>query len=112
MLLGIGDKPNNQDFQDSNGVFISDNTFTHLLLTYSTASRNSGFSLIVKSDYKKPFKIFFESPLFHDTVVEILFAFDIERSIALGTEGGKEYSLIWISEFCLKDDAKLKSRLN
>jgi hypothetical protein len=39
------DKPNNQDFQDSNGVFISDNTFTHLSLTYSTASRNSGFSL-------------------------------------------------------------------
>jgi hypothetical protein len=38
--------------------------------------------------------------------VEILFAFDIERSIALGTEGGKEYSLIWISEFCLKDDEK------
>jgi hypothetical protein len=66
MLLGIGDKPNNQD----------------------------------------SFKIFFESPLFHDTVVEILFAFDIERSIALGTEGGKEYSLIWISEFCLKDDEK------
>jgi hypothetical protein len=45
ILLGIGDKPNNQDFQDSNGVFISDNTFTHLSLTYSTASRNSGFSL-------------------------------------------------------------------
>jgi hypothetical protein len=40
------------------------------------------------------------------TVVEIVFAFDIERSIALGTEGGKEYSLIWISEFCLKDDEK------
>jgi hypothetical protein len=46
-----------------------------------------GYGNIVKSDYKKPFKIFFESPLFHDTVVEILFAFDIERSIALGTEG-------------------------
>jgi hypothetical protein len=30
---------------DSNGVFMSDNTFTLLLLTYSTASRNSGFSL-------------------------------------------------------------------
>jgi hypothetical protein len=39
-----------------------------------------GYGNIVKSDYKKPFKIFFESPLFHDTVVEILFAFDIERS--------------------------------
>jgi hypothetical protein len=52
-----------------------------------------GYGNIVKSDYKKPFKIFFESPIFHDTVVEILFAFDIERSIALGTEGGKEYSL-------------------
>jgi hypothetical protein len=65
-----------------------------------------GYGNIVKSDYKKPFKIFFESPLFHDTVVEILFAFDIERSIALGTEGGKEYSLIWISEFCLKDNEK------
>jgi hypothetical protein len=38
-----------------------------------------GYGNIVKSDYKKPFKIFFESPLFHDTVVEILFAFDIER---------------------------------
>jgi hypothetical protein len=31
-----------------------------------------GYGNIVKSDYKKPFKIFFESPLFHDTVVEIL----------------------------------------
>jgi hypothetical protein len=30
-----------------------------------------GYGNIVKSDYKKPFKIFFESPLFHDTVVEI-----------------------------------------
>jgi hypothetical protein len=44
------------------------------------------------------------SPLFENTVVEILFAFDIARSVALGSEGGKEYSLIWISEFCLKDD--------
>ena len=77
-----------------------------------------GYGNIVKSDYTKPFKIYFESPLFENTVVEILFAFDIARSVALGSEGGKEYSLIWISEFCLKDDesgfmalSELKSRI-
>jgi hypothetical protein len=34
------------------------------------------------------------------------FFVEIPSWIALGTEGGKEYSLIWISEFCLKDDEK------
>jgi hypothetical protein len=32
-----------------------------------------GYGNIVKSDYTKPFKIYFESPLFENTVVEILF---------------------------------------
>jgi hypothetical protein len=39
MLLGIGDKPNNQDFQDSKGVFISDNTFTCIPTRESTGDR-------------------------------------------------------------------------
>jgi hypothetical protein len=76
----------------SRDIILWNNPFNHFFHKYLSKS-------IVLFDYTKPFKIYFESPLFENTVVEILFAFDIARSVALGSEGGKEYSLIWISRY-------------
>jgi hypothetical protein len=36
----------------------------------------------------------------------IVILFEPRPTISSFTEGGKEYSLIWISEFCLKDNEK------
>jgi hypothetical protein len=56
---------------------------------FQSQSARELFALAFPYHYKIYLQLpqFFESPLFYDTVVEIVFAFDIERSIALGTEG-------------------------
>ncbi len=62
-----------------------------------------GYGSIKKSSYKKPFVAHFANPLFEDTIVELEITFDIMSGIDLGSEKGKEYSLVWVSECCFDD---------